>query len=356
MYKKVCLFIVGLIFINYLCSQDINEIKLPEGFKIEVYVEGLSKPRGVTISTDDTIFTGSKSGYIYKIAPDRSSSVIDRGLNGPIGIDLYNGDLYVSEINQIRVYPDIFKQKEPYYSIIINKSIPDQKWHGWKYLKVGNDNKIYINIGVPCNVCKSDDKFIGTITTMNLDGSNQEVYAFGVRNSVGFDWNPLTGNLWFTDNGADNFGDNIPPDELNKVVGRGEHFGFPYIHGKSFRDPTYFTELKDIQVEEPQWELPAHVAALGMRFYTGNSFPDYYKNGIFIAEHGSWNRSKKTGYRVSFIKIVNNKAVSYEVFAEGWTIKDKAWGRPVDLDILSDGSIVLTDDLGDRVFRIYYHE
>lgn len=346
-----------LIFISLaalpLFSSNISNIKIPDGFRIEVMVEGLDKPRGLTINTDDVIFTGSKSGYIYMVKPDKAVIVIDKGLNGPIGIDLYKDDLYVSEINQIRVYKDIMSQAAPFKYEVVNKSLPDKKWHGWKYLKVGVDKKIYINIGAPCNVCIKKNKFYGTISRMNLDGSDLEVFAYGVRNSVGFDWHPVTGEFWFTDNGADNFGDNIPPDELNRVESNGQHFGFPYIHGKSFKDPNYYPKINNIVTTPPQWELPAHVAALGMRFYTGKSFPEYYRNGIFIAEHGSWNRSSKIGYRITFVKIEDSSAVSYEVFADGWMINEEVWGRPADIEILKDGSLIVSDDLGGKIFRIY---
>lgn len=351
---KQCLLyiIIFTIPLSSFCFNT-NEIKLPKEFRFEIYATDLNQPRGLTKSEEDTLYIGSKSGFIYQISKNRQVSIIDRGLKGPIGIDYYKGDLYVSEVNQIRVYKNIKKQHKPYRYKIINNTLPSKRWHGWKYIKVGDDNKIYINIGAPCNRCLENNIFYGTISRMDLNGENLEVYSKGVRNSVGFDWHPKTKSLWFTDNGADNFGDNVPSDELNRVDFIKQHFGFPYIHGKDFFDPTFHSKIGLLKTTPPALELPAHVAPLGMRFYTGESFPEYYKNGIFIAEHGSWNRSRKIGYRISFVKIIDNKALSYEVFAKGWLKDDKVLGRPVDIEILSDGSLVLSDDFSGNIYRIY---
>ena len=188
---------------------------------------------------------------------------------------------------------------------------------------------------------------------MTLDGKMLEYFAEGVRNTVGFDWDPATGILWFTDNGRDEMGDDIPPDELNKSIVAGQHFGFPYLQGK-IQDPEFWSKRpKNITFNTPALELPAHVAALGMRFYTGKMFDEKYRGGIFIAEHGSWNRSKKTGYRVSFIPFNENRAVSYEVFAAGWLEGETAWGRPADVQIGPDGSLFVSDDMAGCIYRIY---
>ncbi len=190
---------------------------------------------------------------------------------------------------------------------------------------------------------------------MNPDGSELEVYALGVRNSVGFDWHPDTKDLWFTDNGRDWLGDDIPPDELNFAPVKGLHFGFPYLHGKDILDPKYGNEKNLNQFRIPAMELGPHVAALGMRFYTGNMFPREYRNQILIAEHGSWNRSVSIGYRITLVRLQGNSVISYEVFAEGWLNGDKAWGRPVDILNLQDGSILISDDKAGAIYRIRYH-
>jgi glucose/arabinose dehydrogenase len=182
-----------------------------------------------------------------------------------------------------------------------------------------------------------------------------EIIAHGIRNTVGFDWEPGTGKLWFTDNGRDNMGDDQPPDELNELTKTGQHFGFPFVHGTDIKDPEFWEKRPaNFDWVKPQINLPAHVAALGMRFYTGKMFPEKYRGGIFIAEHGSWNRSKKIGYRVEFIPVRNGSAQGEEVFASGWLQGEKAWGRPVDIEMLPDGSILVSDDLGGKIFRIYY--
>ncbi len=353
--KKLILIIMILYPIIYLTGFDINKILLPDGFTIEVYAQGLSNPRGLTVAEDDTAYVGSKSGNVYKISPDRKVEIIKQRLNSPIGIDYYKDDLYLSEIDKIRVFKNIQQQKPPYKSNIISSNMPKEKWHGWKYIKVGNDDKIYINIGAPCNTCIPTG-YYGTISRMDIDGNNFEIYVSGVRNSVGFDWAPLSGELWFTDNGPDRFGDNIPPDELNRVSEKNQHFGFPYLHGKNIKDPGFYNMINDIQITKPEWELPAHVAALGMRFYTGDMFPDKFKNGVFIAEHGSWNRSSKIGYRISFLQTVNEKIVNYQVFASGWEEDDVVYGRPADIEMLSDGSILVSDDYSGIIFRIFYAE
>lgn len=350
--KKILIICILITSITGLYSFELRDIDLPPNFHIEVLAENLKSPRGLTVSEDDTIFVGSKSGTIYKISPDRKITVIAEKLNGPIGVDYYKGDLFVSEIDKIRIFRDILNQDTNFSSEIFMSSLPDKKWHGWKYIKVGNDNKLYINIGAPCNTCITEN-YYGSISRIDLSSKEMEIYAKGVRNSVGFDWHPVTGEFWFTDNGADNFGDNIPTDELNRVKEAGEHFGFPYIHGKNFKDPVFNKDIGGIKVTTPAWELPAHVAPLGMRFYTKDLFPPKYQNGIFIAEHGSWNRKDKIGYRISFIQLKENRAVNYEVFASGWLQNGIIHGRPVDIEVLSDGSIIVSDDFSGKIFRIF---
>jgi glucose/arabinose dehydrogenase len=191
---------------------------------------------------------------------------------------------------------------------------------------------------------------------MDLDGNNLELFAEGVRNTVGFDWHPESEELWFTDNGRDRMGDDTPPDELNRAPFIGLHFGFPFLHGKTVRDPDFHDKRSDREITLPVLELPAHVAALGMRFYTGRMFPPYYRGGIFIAEHGSWNRSRKTGYRVSFVKLSGDTVHSYEIFASGWLKNETVRGRPADVEIGPDGALYVSDDMAGCVYRIFYTE
>jgi glucose/arabinose dehydrogenase len=242
--------------------------------------------------------------------------------------------------------------KVPPQPAIVYADFPRDTHHGWKFIAFGPDGKLYVPIGAPCNVCDRGDPF-ATITRMNPDGSGFEVFARGVRNTVGFDWHPVTGELWFTDNGRDWMGDDQPPDELNKAPTPGLHFGFPYCHGDGIRDPE-FGDKDCGQFQAPEQELGPHVAALGMRFYTGRMFPDTYRGSIFIAEHGSWNRTIPIGYRITLVRVKENRAAGYTVFAEGWRHEGETWGRPVDLLVMPDGSLLVSDDKAGAVYRIFY--
>ena len=235
---------------------------------------------------------------------------------------------------------------------IVLGTLPNKQWHGWKFIKFGPDRKLYVPVGAPCNVCEPEDELFGTISRINKDGSGLNIYASGIRNSVGFDWHPQTRELWFTDNGRDMLGDNLPPDELNHAPRSGLHFGFPYLHGNDVVDPEYGKMTKNIHFTKPAQELGPHVASLGMQFYTGRMFPNEYTHQIFIAEHGSWNRSEPIGYRISIVKLVDSKPVNYEIFAQGWLQKNKVLGRPVDLEIMDDGSLLVSDDYSGKIYRI----
>ena len=209
-------------------------------------------------------------------------------------------------------------------------------------------------VGAPCNICEPDPDRYANIMRMNRDGSGLEVYARGLRNSVGFDWDPRTAELWFTSNGRDWLGDDSPPDTLNHAPGPGLHFGYPYCHGGTLPDPEFGTKRTCSAFRPPAQNLGPHVAALGMRFYTGTQFPAAYRNRIFIAEHGSWNRSRKIGYRVTMVTLDGNKAVRYEPFAEGWLQGESAWGRPADVLVAPDGSLLVSDDHAGAIYRIRY--
>jgi glucose/arabinose dehydrogenase len=239
---------------------------------------------------------------------------------------------------------------------VIKDDFPTDRSHGWKFIAFGPDNKLYVPVGAPCNICLRDNEIYASITRMDPDGSNHEVFAHGIRNTVGFDWHPETNELWFTDNGRDMMGDDIPPDELNRAPQKGIHFGYPFFHGNSIPDPEFGEGKNADDYVMPVQELGPHVAALGMRFYTGNMFPAEYRNQIFIAEHGSWNRSEKIGYRVMLVKLNGNNAVSYEPFAEGWLRGESVSGRPVDVLVMPDGALLLSDDYAGVIYRITYEE
>jgi glucose/arabinose dehydrogenase len=349
-----------ILFLTSACASyalPLDKIKLPPNFHIEVYAEGIETARGMDFSDSGVLYVGSKNGKVYAITKQKKQYIIARNLDMPVGLDYYRGDLYVSAVWRILKFEGIEKRLgNPPEPVVINDSLPRARHHGWKFIKVGPDGKLYVPVGAPCNVCLRDDRRFATIMRMNLDGSNLEIFAEGIRNTVGFDWNPDTHELWFTDNGRDLMGDNIPPDELNRAPRKGLHFGFPFLHGKDIRDPFYWQKRTQSSFTLPEYEFPAHVAALGMRFYTGSMFPRSYRDGIFIAEHGSWNRSKKIGYRVSFIKVEENRAESYEIFASGWVENEVSWGRPADVEIGPDGALYVSDDKANCVYRIYYEE
>jgi glucose/arabinose dehydrogenase len=235
---------------------------------------------------------------------------------------------------------------------LVFDKLPSDVHHGWKFIRFGPDGKLYVPIGAPCNVC--DRNGYALIGGLDLSSGVFQVFAKGIRNTVGFDWHPQTRELWFTDNGRDWLGDELPADELNHAPRAGMHFGFPHCHQGDLPDPEFGRNRKCSEFQAPAQKLGPHVAALGMRFYAGTMFPAEYRNQIFIAEHGSWNRSKKSGYRISLVKIEGNKAVAYQPFAQGWLQGESAWGRPVDLEVLPDGSLAVSDDSAGLIYRISY--
>ncbi len=306
-------------------------------------------------------FVGTRDeGKVYAILDRNRDNIADEvhiiasGLNSPNGVALRGGALYVAEISRILRFDDIeARLKNPPQPVVVNSTLPKEKDHGWKFIRFGPDGMLYVPVGAPCNVCIRDDPRFASIMRMSPDGSGLEIFASGVRNTVGFDWHPETKELWFTDNGRDRMGDDIPPDELNRAPRKGLNFGFPYCHGGNIPDPEHGNR-KCSEFVAPELKLGAHVAALGMRFYTGKMFPPEYKNQILIAEHGSWNRSTPIGYRITMAKIKNNRAIEYEVFAQGWLQGYKAWGRPVDIELMLDGSILVSDDHAGAIYRISY--
>ncbi len=341
--------------------EPLSRIKLPPGFRISVLAPNVPGARSLTLSPGGILYVGTREeGKVYALPLrnlDAAPEVITiaRGLRMPNGVAFREGALYVAEVHRILKFPNLEADlKHPPQPVVVNDQFPREEAHGWKFIAFGPDGKLYVPVGAPCNVCLPPQPIFATITRLNPDGTGLEIFARGVRNSVGFDWHPQTRELWFTDNGRDMMGDNLPPDELNHAPRAGLHFGFPHCHGNGIPDPE-FNQGKDCrQFTPPALELGPHVAALGMRFYTGARFPEKYRGGIFIAEHGSWNRTVPIGYRVMFVKMENSRPVAYEVFAEGWLTGGKAWGRPVDVLVLPDGSLLVSDDKGGRVYRISY--
>jgi glucose/arabinose dehydrogenase len=337
-------------------------LKVPAGFRAEILVANVPNARSMALGPRGTLFVGTRSGgtvYAIRNALGGSPAVekFAGGLTMPNGVALHDGDLYVAEQKRILR----FRQAEasldrPPAPEVVDAALPFKNAaHSWKYLAVGPDGKLYVPVGAPCNVCVEPG--FGVILRMNTDGSGREVVASGIRNAVGLDWHPRTGELWFTDNGRDMLGDDAPPCELNRAPRTGLDFGFPYCHGGTLADPQFGGAGQCSAAEPPVQALGPHVAPLAVRFYTGRMFPAAYRGQAFIAEHGSWNRSKeagKTGYRVTLVRLEGNRAVAYEPFIEGWLQGDQVLGRPVDILVAPDGALLISDDQRGVIYRISY--
>jgi glucose/arabinose dehydrogenase len=337
-------------------------IRLPAGFAIELYADTVPGARSMALSPAGILYVGTRDeGRVYAIVDaDRDLHadrvvVIAQGLASPNGVAWRNGALYVAEIQRILRYDDIdHRLDDPPRPVVVRDDFPTERHHGWKFIAFGPDGWLYVPVGMPCNVCLPPDSIFGTITRMTFDGARREIYARGVRNSVGFDWHPETGVLWFTDNGRDRMGDDVPPDELNRALGPGLHFGYPFCHAGEIPDPEFGDTQSCAQFVSPARKLGPHVAALGVEFYQGPMFPAEYHGQIMIAEHGSWDRTVPIGYRLTHVTLDGDRAASYDVFAEGWLQGSEAWGRPVDVETLPDGSLLVSDDEAGAIYRIRY--
>jgi glucose/arabinose dehydrogenase len=341
----------------------IDLINLPPGFKIEVYADNIANARSMTRSPKGTLYVGTRSeGNVYALRDtdgdhriDETHTLISKQ-NMPNGVAFRNNDLYFAEVDKVWVWHGIeSKLSNPGPPELVYDEYPDKDHHGWKYIAFGPDGWLYIPVGAPCNVCVPKEDIFATITRFNVDTKEREIIARGVRNTVGFTWHPVTQKLWFTDNGGDWLGDDMPACELNYAPTPGMHFGYPYCHQGDFPDPKLAKGRSCSEFTPPAQNLGPHVAPLGMEFYSGSMFPAEYKNLAFIAEHGSWNRSTPIGYRITLVRLdEDGKALSYEVFADGWLQGEKAWGRPVDLEHMPDGSLLVSDDYANAIYRISY--
>ena len=338
----------------------LEKLQLPPGFSIEV-VARVPNARQMAIDDNRVLYVGSaKLGKVHALKLDANYRagtlhVIAKDLPMPVGVALREGSLYVSAVSRILRFDAIAKHLDnPPEPVVVKGDLPTEKHHGWKFIAFSPDDWLYVPVGAPCNVCEGDPERFATILRMKPDGSQTQTFAKGVRNTVGFDWHPITRALWFTDNGRDMLGDDLPPDELNHAPRAGMHFGFPYCHGGTIPDPEFGGKRSCAEFAAPTQALGAHVAALGMRFYTGKQFPEIYRHQVFIAEHGSWNRSKKSGYRVSLVTLQGERAVSYAPFISGWLQGETAWGRPADVLVLADGSMLISDDLAGAIYRVTY--
>jgi glucose/arabinose dehydrogenase len=362
--------LLGSCVVGLLCwtpasgRQDLPlaRIKLPPGFRIAVYTRNVPNARSMALSPGGVLFVGTRSaGNVYAVVDRDRNHEADRvfriasGLNMPNGVAFRDGALYVAEVNRVWRYDDIERNLEkPPRPVLVSAGFPSDRHHGWKFIRFGPDGLLYVPVGAPCNICNPRDPRYATIMRMTPDGGGLEVFARGVRNTVGFDWQPGTNVLWFTDNGRDMMGDDVPPDELNRAPEAGMHFGYPFCHGGTIPDPEFGRQRPCGDFTAPARNLGPHVAAIGMRFYTGSMFPPEYRNQVFIAEHGSWNRSTPIGYRVMLVRVDGASATSYEPFAEGWLQGRDAWGRPADVEVMPDGSLLVSDDEAGVIYRSSY--
>jgi glucose/arabinose dehydrogenase len=351
----------------------LEKLKLPAGFKITVYAEGLPGARAMTRGPKGTVFVGSMTSRQVYAVIDRNgdgtadeAKIVARDLFQPSGVAFRNGALYVAAATKIVRLDGIEATLDaPPAPVTVIDRLPSQH-HSWKFLAFGPDDLMYVTVGSPCNVCERlDEPRFSTIMRMKPDGTGPEIFAHGVRNSVGFDWHPVTHDMWFTDNGRDDLGDDIPSDELNVATRAGEHFGFPYCHQGDIADPEFGARRPCANFVAPALKLGAHMAAIGMRFYTGTMFPPAYRNAIIIAEHGSWNRSAPVGYRVVVAKVDGQKVTGQEPLVEGFLqgirgvasanrATGDAFARPADVLVMPDGSVLISDDQGGRIYRITY--
>ncbi len=357
------LIMLGAISSNASAAVNLDLLELPEGYTIDVFADGVENARQLARGDQGTIFVGSRrAGKVHAVVDSDGDFRADRivviaeGLKMPSGLAFHDGNLYVAAVSDILRFDDIEANLDnPPEPVLVTDRFPEDEHHGWKHIEFGPDGKLYVPIGAPCNICLEEG--YARIVRIDPDGSNEEVIAEGVRNSVGFDFDPVTGDLWFTDNGRDMMGDNLPPCELNHVSEIGQHFGFPFWHAGLVRDPEFGGQRSYDEFVAPAQQLVAHTAPLGMLFYRGEMMPSELRHDILVAEHGSWNRTTKSGYRVMRAHLGENReVVQYKPFITGWLQGEESWGRPVDLLELPDGSILISDDQAGAIYRLTYAE
>ncbi len=351
----------------------VASLRVAEGFEVRLYAAGVENARQIALGDRGTVFVGSRgAGKVHAVVDadnDLRADIvylIDNNLDNPGGIAYRDGALYVAAVGRVLRYDNIEDHLDsPPEPIVVSDALPAAAHHGWRYLKFGPDGWLYVSVGAPCNACDAvplksrlgwgdaDPNLFATISRMRPDGSELQPYAFGIRNSVGFDWQPGTGHLTFTDNGRDLLGDDLPPDELNIATDPGQHFGFPYCHGGDIPDPSHGKERQCSEFRPPAQKLGPHVASIGMTFITGESFPQVYQDRAVIAEHGSWNRSEPIGYRVTTVSLEGDQGVGYQTLVDGWLLDDgTSWGRPSDVFQMPDGSLLISDDRAHAIYRL----
>ncbi len=353
------LLIVITLLAAYANATGVKDLTLPPGFVIEELGFSVPNARQMALTENGTLIVGTRRrGDVYAVPSaltSQSPHVITllEDLTMPSGVTVHHGDLWVAALDEvIRVDNIDANLREDPPSTLVTDDLPDKSHHGWKYIKFGPDGELYVPVGAPCNICLSKDERFASILRMNPGTGDTVVWAHGIRNTVGFAWHPDTGELWFSDNGRDMMGDDVPPEEINIITAPGQHFGYPFTHGSGISDPKFGDHEKASSYEfiEPVLNIQAHSAALGMDFYTASGFPSEYKNALFIAEHGSWNRSKKVGYQVSVLTGDGQ----HKPFVTGWLEGQRDWGRPNDVLVTADGSLLISDDKKGVIYRVSY--
>jgi glucose/arabinose dehydrogenase len=357
---------------------QLDKLKVPAGFTVSVFADNVPGARSMALGSDGTVFVGTRAQTVYAVVDRNRDFKADEvltlasGLTSPNGVAFRAGALFVAEVSRILRYDGVLDFAKvpggtgaaPRQTIVTDK-LPTERQHGWKYLAFGPDNLLYTQIGAPGNILDRGDPF-ATIIRMKPDGGDFEIFARGIRNSVGIAWHPDTRELWFTDNGRDALGDDQPNDELNVAPRPGLHFGYPYCHEGSILDPQFGKDRNCADYVPPAQKLGPHVGALALKFYGGSMFPAEFRKQLLIVNHGSWNRSPQvshTGYRIMLAKVQGGKVTSYQPFiegflqaAEGQALARQAWGQPVDLLELADGSLLISDDRANAIYRVSYRQ
>jgi len=351
----------ALLLAGTACAATPQPLSLPDGFRIDTLNFSVPNARQMALTEKGTLIVGTRrAGNVYAVPnalqTDKPEVItLFDGLPMPSGVAVHDGDLYIGALNRIIRVADIENHLQPDPpSTDVTSSLPDKAHHGWKYIKFGPDGALYVPVGAPCNMCLSKDPRFASLLRMDADTGSTEVWAHGIRNTVGFAWHPRDGRLWFSDNGRDQMGDDIPPEEINVINKPGEHFGYPFVHANGIADPEFgdHPAAKGIRFTPPVLEIQAHSAALGMAFYRHEQFGADYQNALFVAEHGSWNRSSKVGYQVTLLRELDDGTLDYQPFITGWLVDEDAWGRPNDVLAAPDGSLLISDDRQGVIYRV----
>ena len=365
---------LGLLFVvsPYSCAEQtdlqavVQQLHAPPGFKISIFADNLPNARSLALGDNGIVYVGSRGtgaeGMVYAVQDKDGDGkaeqryVLADKLYMPNGVAYKEGALYVAEVNRIIRFDKIGeKLAKPPQPVVIYDKFPSDKHHGWKYLRFGPDGLLYTAVGANGNICEAEQPIYASLLRLSVQGGEPEILAHGIRNTVGFDWEPSSGRLFFNDNGRDYLGDDVPPEELNLWTRPGEHFGYPYCHAGDISDPKFGSSHTCSEFTPPVWKYKAHIAPLGLRFYTGASFPEHYKHQLFVAQHGSWNRSKPQGYQIALLKFKDGKPVAEETFISGWLqADDHPLGRPVDILQMPDGSLLISDDKLGVIYKVEY--